>query len=125
MQTTLPLSSHYASILANLARDRGFDGYLLNFECPLQGGLEQTRALAAWISLLRSALQSTVGEHSEVIWYDSVIVTGRLAWQDRLNSLNLPFFLVSGSLFTNYTVSVSILSGHLFLDFVHSGLPTT
>lgn len=36
--------------------------------------------------------------------YDSVIFTGQLAWQDRLNSLNLPFFLSSTSIFTNYTV---------------------
>ncbi|THU76401.1 hypothetical protein K435DRAFT_974435 [Dendrothele bispora CBS 962.96] len=85
---SLPLSPHYARLLAQLAVQRGFDGYLLNFECPLlQGGVEQTR----------------VGMHAEVVWYDSVIFTGHLAWQDRLNSLNLPFFLSSDSIFTNYT----------------------
>ncbi|THU86760.1 hypothetical protein K435DRAFT_804846 [Dendrothele bispora CBS 962.96] len=41
--------------------------------------------------------------HAGVVWYDSVIFTGHLAWQDRLNSLNLPFFLSSDSIFTNYT----------------------
>ncbi|KAF8185185.1 glycoside hydrolase family 85 protein [Pholiota molesta] len=44
-------------------------------------GVEQTRALSAW-------------SHGETIWYDSVIISGRLAWQDRLNSLNLPFFFL-------------------------------
>lgn len=34
---TIPVSPHYARLLAILARQRGFDGYLLNFECPLQG----------------------------------------------------------------------------------------
>ncbi|KAF9460966.1 glycoside hydrolase family 85 protein [Collybia nuda] len=101
--SSLPLSPHYARLLADLAHQRGFDGYLLNFECPLRGGVEQTRTLAAWITLLQSEILSKVGSHGEIIWYDSVIFTGRLAWQDRLNSLNLPFFLSSTSFFTNYT----------------------
>ncbi|KAF8654872.1 hypothetical protein AX16_003333 [Volvariella volvacea WC 439] len=100
---SLPISPHYARLLADLAVKRGFDGYLLNFEVPLQGGVEQTQALAAWICFLRSELQEKVGPHAEVIWYDSVIVDGRLAWQDRLNSFNLPFFLPSTGFFTNYT----------------------
>ncbi|KAH9950117.1 glycosyl hydrolase family 85-domain-containing protein [Amylocystis lapponica] len=101
--TALPLSPHYARLLAELAYQRGFDGYLLNFECPLLGGLEQTRALAAWISLLESELKRKIGMHAEVIWYDSVVITGQLRWQDRLNNHNLPFFLPSTGFFTNYT----------------------
>jgi mannosyl-glycoprotein endo-beta-N-acetylglucosaminidase len=62
------MSRHYASVLAELARQRGFDGYLLNFECPLRGGLEQARALAGWILLLRSELVIKVGTHAQVIW---------------------------------------------------------
>ncbi|KAI0915545.1 hypothetical protein AcV5_003735 [Taiwanofungus camphoratus] len=100
---SLPLSSHYACLLADLAYQRGFDGYLLNVECPLIGGLEQTRMLAAWITLLESELKRKVGLHSQVIWYDSVIVTGQLRWQDRLNNYNLPFFIPSTGFFTNYT----------------------
>ncbi|KAJ7735127.1 glycosyl hydrolase family 85-domain-containing protein [Mycena maculata] len=100
---SLPISPHYARVLAQLAHQRGFDGYLLNFECPLRGGIEQTRAVAAWITLLVDELKSAIGLHAEVSWYDSVIVTGQLAWQDRLNSFNLPFFLSSTSFFTNYT----------------------
>ncbi|KAJ4494824.1 glycosyl hydrolase family 85-domain-containing protein [Lentinula edodes] len=101
--TSLPLSPHYARILADLAKKRGFDGYLLNFECPLVGGIEQTRALAAWITILQAELKYKIGDHAEAMWYDSVIINGKLAWQDRLNSLNLPFFLSSSSLFSNYT----------------------
>ena len=37
--------------------------------------------------------------------YDSVIYNGKVRWQDRLNSNNLPFFLPSTGFFTNYTVS--------------------
>nr|GAT43296.1 glycoside hydrolase family 85 protein [Mycena chlorophos] len=100
---SLPLSPHYARLLADLAYERGFDGYLLNFECPLRGGIEQTRSVAAWITLLVSELKNKIGSHAEVIWYDSVVVTGQLAWQDRLNGFNLPFFLSSTGFFTNYT----------------------
>ena len=37
--------------------------------------------------------------------YDSVIYTGQVRWQNRLNAYNLPFFLPSTGLFTNYSVS--------------------
>ncbi|THH17582.1 hypothetical protein EW146_g3251 [Bondarzewia mesenterica] len=102
---SIPVSPHYASVLADLARQRGFDGYLLNFEFPLRagGGVGQTRALAAWIALLNTEMKAKVGPHAEVIWYDSVVFTGHLRWQDRLNNYNLPFFLPSTGLFTNYT----------------------
>ncbi|KAI0078448.1 hypothetical protein K474DRAFT_1706499 [Panus rudis PR-1116 ss-1] len=100
---SIPISPHYAILLARLARQRGFDGYLLNVECPLRGGVGQARALSAWIGLLERELRQHVGEHAQAIWYDSVIFTGQLRWQDRLNSLYLPFFLPSSALFTNYT----------------------
>jgi mannosyl-glycoprotein endo-beta-N-acetylglucosaminidase len=67
--TTLPLSPHYARVLADLAQQRGFDGYLLNFECPLQGGIEQTRALTGWITILQAELEAKVGTHAQAIWY--------------------------------------------------------
>lgn len=119
------LSSHYARLLANLAHQRGFDGYLLNFECNLRGGVEQAKALSAWIMLLQRELRKIVGPHAQATWYvtlstnyehihedhcdryDSVTVLGHLRWQDRLNSLNLPFFLSSSAFFTNYTVSTA------------------
>jgi len=66
---TLPLSPHYATVLAELARERGFDGYLLNVEVPLAGGLEQTRALAAWMTVLQSEILEKVGPHGETLWY--------------------------------------------------------
>ncbi|TFY67059.1 hypothetical protein EVJ58_g1869 [Rhodofomes roseus] len=100
---SLPLSPHYAKVLADLAYQRGFDGYLLNVEVPLIGRVEQSRALAAWIGILESELKRKVGSHAHTIWYDSVVVTGDLRWQDRLNNYNLPFFLPSSGFFTNYT----------------------
>lgn len=104
---SVPVSPHYARALADLARQRGFDGYLLNVECPLRGGPEQARALTAWIDLLRYYLKIQVGDYTEVIWYDSVIYTGQLAWQDRLNNNNVVFYPPSTGFFTNYSVGVA------------------
>lgn len=59
---------HYARILADLAYQRGFDGYLLNIEVPLRGGVEQCRALSTWIGMLEEALRKRVGDHAQVIW---------------------------------------------------------
>jgi mannosyl-glycoprotein endo-beta-N-acetylglucosaminidase len=101
---SVPVSSYYAEVFADLAKERGFDGWLLNVEVGLQGGAEQARALAAWVTLLQQEMFKRVGPHSQVIWYDSVTVRGDLWWQDRLNALNLPFFLNSGGIFTNYWV---------------------
>ncbi|TFY52289.1 hypothetical protein EVG20_g10613, partial [Dentipellis fragilis] len=65
---TVPTSPHYARVLADLAHERGFDGYLLNFEYHLRagGGVGQTRALAAWIALLTAELKAKIGPHAEV-----------------------------------------------------------
>ncbi|KAJ2929356.1 hypothetical protein H1R20_g7745, partial [Candolleomyces eurysporus] len=100
--TTLPLTPYYAELFADIAKERGFDGYLLNIEIGLGRGAEQARALAAWITILQSELVKKVGPHAQTIWYDSVTIRGELWWQDRLNSANLPFFLNSSGIFTNY-----------------------
>lgn len=64
----IPISKRYAVLLAELAYQRGFDGYLLNFESPLPYGINHARALAAWILLLRAELQAKVGPHAHVMW---------------------------------------------------------
>lgn len=64
----LPISKYYASVLAKLARERGFDGYLLNFERNFAGGPEQVRAVEAWASILKSELVRLVGSHAETVW---------------------------------------------------------
>ncbi|KAG9017383.1 hypothetical protein FRB93_007497 [Tulasnella sp. JGI-2019a] len=97
-----PLSTHYACALAQLACDRGFDGWLLNFECDLPQKEEQGRSLSLWIRRLKQELRERVGPHAEVVWYDSVTVQGQLAWQCQLNSLNLPWLLSADSMFLDY-----------------------
>jgi mannosyl-glycoprotein endo-beta-N-acetylglucosaminidase len=69
---SIALSSHYACLLAELAYQRGFDGYLLNFESYLSPGIEkaQSRALASWITILQSKLQDRIGAHAQAVWFD-------------------------------------------------------
>ncbi|KZV80879.1 hypothetical protein EXIGLDRAFT_732135 [Exidia glandulosa HHB12029] len=100
------LTSHgrlYASLLARLAHERGFDGWLLNVEVALPGGRPHAEKLLEWIGELKSEMRALVGEDAQVIWYDSVTDAGHLAWQDRLCAANAPFFAAAGQLFTNYT----------------------
>ncbi|KAK2462504.1 hypothetical protein APHAL10511_005474 [Amanita phalloides] len=95
-------SGYHATNLADLAHQRGFDGFLLNFERPVPGGADQAGLLAVWIRLLREELWKKVGPHAEAIWYDSVTTTGKVKYQNKLNNLNLPFFLSSTGFFSNY-----------------------
>ncbi|EFI28323.1 endo-beta-N-acetylglucosaminidase [Coprinopsis cinerea okayama7 len=99
---TVPVSPHYAEILADIAKERGFDGWLINIEMDLKGGSSQARGIAAWVSLFQQEVLKKVGSHGLVLWYDSVTFRGHLSWQERLSSRNLPFFLSSSGLFTNY-----------------------
>lgn len=64
----IPISKHYAVLLAELAYQRGFDGYLLNFEFDLQYETNQAHALAVWILLLKTELRAKVGAHAQVMW---------------------------------------------------------
>ena len=61
-------SEYYSFILADLARQRGFDGFLLNFEQSLPGGAKQANALSKWVRHLREELWKKVGPHAEGIW---------------------------------------------------------
>lgn len=79
-------------LLARLAKERGFDGWLLNVEVPLPGGRAHANALVEWVGELRREL----GESGQVVWYDSVTDAGALAWQDRLCAANAPFFAAAG-----------------------------
>ncbi|KAM6500298.1 Glycosyl hydrolase family 85 domain containing protein [Amanita muscaria] len=98
--TSFSPSLYYPAALADLASQRGFDGYLLNFELSMSNNAAQ--ALVGWVRILREELWKKVGPHAEVIWYDSVITTGKVSYQNKLNEHNLPYFLSSTGFFSNY-----------------------
>ena len=74
------ISQHYATHLALLAKERGFDGWLLNFEVPMfypdpdhkgrdteDVGLDRAKLLMIWIELLRKEVEREV-VGGEVVW---------------------------------------------------------
>ncbi|ORY07744.1 hypothetical protein K493DRAFT_86361 [Basidiobolus meristosporus CBS 931.73] len=92
----------YANQLADVAACYGFDGWLLNIENVFLNLEEDTEHMISFIRILTEQMHKKV-PNSKVIWYDSVTVEGLLAWQNRLNLLNLPFFDVCDGIFLNYT----------------------
>ncbi|KAK9701298.1 hypothetical protein K7432_011784 [Basidiobolus ranarum] len=92
----------YANQLANIAECYGFDGWLLNIENVFSNLEEDTVHMINFIRILTEQMHKKI-PHSKVIWYDSVTVEGLLAWQNRLNLLNFPFFEVCDGIFLNYT----------------------
>lgn len=90
----------YAERLAELAVDLGFDGWLINMEVELDPA--QISNLKEFVDHLSSTMHSSV-PGSQVLWYDSVTIDGKLNWQDQLNESNKPFFDICDGIFVNYT----------------------
>ncbi|BGP15215.1 hypothetical protein JCM10213_000833 [Rhodosporidiobolus nylandii] len=101
------LSTRYADYLVDLAVERGFEGWLVNVEVELGIGKEGKWArahalgLLEWLRYLREEMHKRVNG-GEVMWYDAVTTEGKLQWQNRLSSMNLPYLLAADSLFVNY-----------------------
>lgn len=80
----------------------GFDGWFINQET--QGGTPQD---AAKMAEFLTYLQNTMAPGMEVIWYDSMVDTGPVAWQGGLTDRNKMFFQngeqrVSDSMFLDF-----------------------
>jgi mannosyl-glycoprotein endo-beta-N-acetylglucosaminidase len=76
-----------------------FDGWLINIENPIVN----VALLILLCDKLTKSLKKLDSNRYRVIWYDSVIQTGELKWQNELNSLNECFFNVCDAIFINYT----------------------
>ena len=91
-----------AAVAAQLERVRvahGFDGWLVNVENKLEPG-----AVANVLVLLERL--------PGALWYDSVVKTGELHWQDALTAENRCFFDAARvGLFTNYGWDAAKLQG--------------
>ena len=74
----------------------------MNFEAEL-ANIQLVEKLYTFLTLLRSALKSLVGEHAEVIWYDSVDpVSGKVWWKSALTPQNSTFLDLCDGFFTDY-----------------------
>ncbi|XP_074568960.1 cytosolic endo-beta-N-acetylglucosaminidase 1-like [Curcuma longa] len=93
-------SQMYAERLTELASALGFDGWLVNIEVKLDK--KQVDNLKEFVHHLSRTMHSSV-PGSLVIWYDAVTIDGKLAWQNKLNDANKPFFDLCDGIFVNYT----------------------
>jgi endo-beta-N-acetylglucosaminidase D len=90
-----------AQKLVDVATYYGFDGWLFNEESPV------TTAEATELTNLLKQLQLIKPAGMEIHWYDSMIPSGALAYQNSLTATNAPLLQsgnvrVSDALFTNY-----------------------
>uniref|UniRef100_A0A182N0C3 Cytosolic endo-beta-N-acetylglucosaminidase TIM barrel domain-containing protein n=1 Tax=Anopheles dirus TaxID=7168 RepID=A0A182N0C3_9DIPT len=76
-----------------------FHGWLLNIECSL--AQEKVELLRQFVQRLTERCHAEI-PGSLVIWYDALTRTGRVDWQNELNSANDQFFHACDGIFLNY-----------------------
>uniref|UniRef100_A0A3B3ZNA2 Cytosolic endo-beta-N-acetylglucosaminidase n=1 Tax=Periophthalmus magnuspinnatus TaxID=409849 RepID=A0A3B3ZNA2_9GOBI len=88
-----------ADKLVQICHCYGFDGWLINIENELSASAVKTMPL--FLRYLTEQIHERVSA-GLVLWYDSVVQTGKLHWQNELNQNNRSFFDVCDGFFTNY-----------------------
>uniref|UniRef100_A0A2C9JG15 Cytosolic endo-beta-N-acetylglucosaminidase TIM barrel domain-containing protein n=1 Tax=Biomphalaria glabrata TaxID=6526 RepID=A0A2C9JG15_BIOGL len=93
--------------LAQMALAYGFNGWLINIENKIE--IDHIPGLQYFVHELTLKCRAML-DAPKVLWYDSVINTGELKWQNELNPLNEMFFQVCDGIFLNYCISNDHLS---------------
>lgn len=93
----------YADNLALISQVHKFDGYLINIENHLTA--DEVPKMVNFLRYLRKKLP----EESQLIWYDSVIDSGSLRWQNELNKKNYEFFNACDGIYLNYNYTMEKL----------------
>ncbi|XP_072225317.1 cytosolic endo-beta-N-acetylglucosaminidase [Leuresthes tenuis] len=88
-----------ADKLVQISLCHGFDGWLINIENFLSEAAVKNTPL--FLRYLTEQMHERVSS-SLVLWYDSVIESGQLKWQNELNQSNSMFFEACDGFFTNY-----------------------
>ncbi|XP_064126696.1 cytosolic endo-beta-N-acetylglucosaminidase isoform X1 [Loxodonta africana] len=88
-----------ADQLVRIAQFFRFDGWLINIENSLS--LAAVGNMPLFLQYLTAELHRAVPA-GLVLWYDSVVQSGQLKWQDELNEHNRAFFQACDGFFTNY-----------------------
>lgn len=88
-----------ADKLVEITKYFQFDGWLINIENVVDG--DKVENLRKFVEYLTSQIHQAI-PGSGVIWYDSVLNTGQLKWQDELNDKNCMFFDACDGIFLNY-----------------------
>ncbi|KAH8036741.1 hypothetical protein HPB51_004255 [Rhipicephalus microplus] len=93
------LTSKVASQLALVAAAHNFDGWLINIESKMDDS--SGPFLKEFLEAITSETHRAV-PGSLVIWYDSILLDGKLDWQNELNDKNSCFFDLCDGIFLNY-----------------------
>ncbi|KAF3699546.1 Cytosolic endo-beta-N-acetylglucosaminidase [Channa argus] len=88
-----------ADKLLQISYSYGFDGWLINIENPLSEAAVKNTPL--FLRYLTDQMHERVSG-SMILWYDSVIESGQLKWQNELNQSNKMYFDACDGFFTNY-----------------------
>ncbi|KAJ7315895.1 hypothetical protein JRQ81_002057 [Phrynocephalus forsythii] len=95
-----------AEQLAAVAQFYRFDGWLVNIENSLS--VTAARNLPHFLRYLTTQVHKAV-PGGQVLWYDSVLPSGELRWQNELNEMNKVYLDACDGFFTNYNWN----EGHL------------
>ncbi|XP_066469987.1 cytosolic endo-beta-N-acetylglucosaminidase isoform X2 [Tiliqua scincoides] len=88
-----------AEQLATIAQFYRFDGWLINIENLLS--VTAARNMPHFLRYLTAQVHRLV-PRGQVVWYDSVLQSGELKWQNELNESNRCYYDVCDGFFTNY-----------------------
>ena len=105
--------NQFVQKLTEIAKNVGFDGWLLNIENKIDKS--KIPDLIKIVEDLTKAMHDSDPD-SLVIWYDSVTIEGDLKWQNSLNDLNSAFFDVCDGIFLNYTWTEELLANSVLFD---------
>lgn len=86
--------------LVYVAKHCRFEGWLLNVECSLPA--TSVPMLRQFVQRLTQRIHAEV-PHGTVIWYDSIVDSGELLWQNEVNGRNKQFFDACDGILVNYT----------------------
>lgn len=89
-----------------VTKNFGFDGWLLNIECGVDA--EQVPKLKEFVRQLTKRIHDEI-PNGVVIWYDSVIESGSLSWQNEVNEENIDMYKGTDGILLNYWWSNSHL----------------
>ncbi|EZA56459.1 Cytosolic endo-beta-N-acetylglucosaminidase [Ooceraea biroi] len=103
----------FADALVLIAKCYQFEGWLLNVENTIKR--EDVDNLVIFMTYLTERSHIELGVVSEIIWYDSVINSGELSWQNELNDKNKEFYLACDGIFLNYNWTESrLINSHKY-----------
>ncbi|XP_031628617.1 cytosolic endo-beta-N-acetylglucosaminidase [Contarinia nasturtii] len=89
----------YVEAFVLVTKSFGFDGWLLNIECGIDE--EQVPKLKEFVRQMTKRIKEEI-PNGTVIWYDSVIESGSLSWQNEVNENNIDMYHGTDGILLNY-----------------------